>query len=138
MFCFMITSLRIILRIAPLSLDAADVVSSAVNSGLPPGLLVTFKSPSIFPLLSSEFMFSGVRFFSIFSEGIDEIAVMTELFISVAGSTATSMRKEPPLMKPNTIMKISGKRMLNMTAEGFLNSALRLAFVMLIIALNWL
>jgi hypothetical protein len=59
------------------------------------------------------------------------IDAYTGFDVSDLGSIATVTLILPPLLKkPNTKIKMSGKAMLNTTAEGLLNIERRLAFVM--------
>ena len=63
--------------------------------------------------------------------------VYTGFNVSEPLSMATVTLILPPLLKkPNTKIKISGKAMLKITAEGLLNIERRLAFVMANMAVN--
>ena len=61
------------------------------------------------------------------------------LVVSLVGSKAIRTETLPLLpINPNTRIKMSGKTKLNITADGLLKTPVRLAFVIAIIALNWL
>ena len=63
--------------------------------------------------------------------------VYTGFNVSEPLSMATVTLILPPLLKkPNTKIKISGKAMLKITAEGLLNIERKLAFVMANMAVN--
>jgi hypothetical protein len=63
--------------------------------------------------------------------GIFLMEAYTGFNVSDLGSMATFTLILPPLLrKPNTKIKIRGKAMLKITAEGLLNIERRLAFVM--------
>jgi hypothetical protein len=63
---------------------------------------------------------------------------ISTLLVSDEFFKATLTVTPPPPIKPKTRIKIKGKANPNITAEGLLNIALRLAFVIASIAVVWL